>query len=95
MTNISICTLTEVQLQGPVTDSSYSYAKRRIDTFVRLIITLLAVALLMVPVVVLFADPNGTAMKIVVVLLFTLFFSIALSVFTGAKRHEVFAATAA
>ena len=65
------------------------------DTFVRLLITILAVALLMVPVVVLFRDSEDTGIKIVVVLLFTLVFSMALSIFTKAQRHEVFAATAA
>lgn len=61
----------------------------------RLIITMLAVALLMAPVVVLFRAEESGAIKIVVILLFTLFFSVALSVFTKAQRHEVFAATAA
>jgi len=71
------------------------YSKERIDILVRLVITLLAVSLLMAPVVVLFSVQEQGNIKIAVVLLFTFFVSAALSVFTKAKRHEVFAATAA
>lgn len=71
------------------------WSKSRIDTFVRLVITFLAVALLMAPVVVLFSAQKSGPFKIAIILIFTLFFSAALSVFTKAKRHEVFAATAA
>ncbi|MCJ1365072.1 hypothetical protein MMC16_004192 [Acarospora aff. strigata] len=79
------------------TDDAYVhlYSKKRLDTLVRLVITLLAVALLMAPVVVLFSVEEHGGIKIGVILLFTFFFSAALSVFTKAKRHEVFAATAA
>ncbi|TKA66353.1 hypothetical protein B0A49_08795 [Cryomyces minteri] len=76
-------------------DLVHLYSKERIDILVRLIITIFAVALLMAPVVVLLSAKESGTIKIVVVLLFTLFFSAALSVFTKAKRHEVFAATAA
>ncbi|OCL11263.1 hypothetical protein AOQ84DRAFT_386949 [Glonium stellatum] len=71
------------------------WSKSRIDTFVRLIITFLAVVLLMAPVVVLFEGTSSGPVKIIIILVFTLFFSAALSIFTRAKRHEVFAATAA
>lgn len=71
------------------------YSKERLDIFIRLVITLLAVTLLMAPVVVLFSVPEHSGVKIGVVLLFTFFFSAALSIFTKAKRQEVFAATAA
>ncbi|KAL0263432.1 hypothetical protein SLS55_002412 [Diplodia seriata] len=71
------------------------YSKMRVDYFARILIALLAVGLLMAPVVVLFLHEESGGIKIVVVLLFTLFFAGALSVFTKAKRHEVFAATAA
>lgn len=71
------------------------WSKSRIDTFVRLVITFLAVALLMAPVVVLFSAQKSGPFKIAIILIFTLFFSAALSIFTKAKRHEVFAATAA
>ncbi|OJD34952.1 uncharacterized protein BKCO1_1900063 [Diplodia corticola] len=71
------------------------YSKMRIDYFARILIALLAVGLLMAPVVVLFFHDDSGGLKIAVILLFTLFFAGALSVFTKAKRHEVFAATAA
>lgn len=71
------------------------YSKLRIDRFARLITAVLAVALLMAPVVVLFMHDESGAVKIAVILVFTLFFAAALSIFTKAKRHEVFAATAA
>ncbi|KAK4547221.1 hypothetical protein LTR36_001443 [Oleoguttula mirabilis] len=45
--------------------------------------------------VVLFRAEESGAVKILIILLFTLFFSVALSIFTKAQRHEVFAATAA
>ncbi|KAK6390006.1 hypothetical protein LTR65_006059 [Meristemomyces frigidus] len=95
------CRATKVLFSTPEQRAStddklvHLYAKSRIDTFVRLIITVLAVALLMAPVVVLFRAEESGAVKILIILLFTLFFSVALSIFTKAQRHEVFAATAA
>ncbi|PVI02227.1 hypothetical protein DM02DRAFT_310545 [Periconia macrospinosa] len=71
------------------------YSKDRIDLFSRLIITFLAVVLLMAPVVALFGLNKNGHIKILVIFLFTMAFSVALSLFTKAKRHEVFAATAA
>ena len=71
------------------------YSKSRIDILVRIIICLLAVALLVAPVVLLFTCQESNALKVVVLLSFTLFFCVCISVFTQAKRHEVFAATAA
>lgn len=72
------------------------YDKGRIDVFIRLIIAVLAVALLLAPVVVLFfRDEDSGIVKIAVILVFTLGFSLALSMATRAKRAEVFAATAA
>ncbi len=71
------------------------YSKTRIDILVRIVICLLAVALLVAPVVLLFTVKESNVLKVVVLLSFTLFFCICISVFTQAKRHEVFAATAA
>jgi hypothetical protein len=72
------------------------YSHERISTFVRLTITVLSAVILMVPVFVLFGVPKAkTMVKVVIVLAFTLAFAAAVSVFTKAKRHEVFAATAA
>ncbi|CAK4034151.1 hypothetical protein CB0940_08593 [Lecanosticta acicola] len=73
----------------------FLYDKKRIDTFIRIVMTLLAVALLLAPVVVLFREQDSGTVKIVVILVFTLFFSLALSLATRARRAEVFAATAA
>lgn len=63
--------------------------------FSRMIITILAVILLMAPVIALFRTRNKGMMKILIIFLFTMAFSMALSLCTRAKRHEVFAATAA
>lgn len=71
------------------------YSKHRIDVFSRLIVTLLAVLLLMAPVIALFCTHKAGGIKILIIFLFTMAFSIALSLCTKAKRHEVFAATAA
>lgn len=71
------------------------FDKHRIDILIRLIITVLAVALLLAPVVVLFREQDSGTVKIMVILVFTLVFSLALSIATKAKRAEVFAATAA
>jgi hypothetical protein len=71
------------------------YSKSRIDLLVRVVVCLLAVALLVLPVVLLFVVSESNVMKIVVLLSFTLFFCVCISVFTKAKRHEVFGATAA
>ncbi|KAI9729941.1 MAG: hypothetical protein M1834_006138 [Cirrosporium novae-zelandiae] len=73
------------------------YAKSRIDVLVRLFICVIAVALLMAPVAVLYIGELGNrdVLKIIVILLFTLIFCVALCVCTKAKRHEVFGATAA
>jgi hypothetical protein len=71
------------------------YSKKRIDVFSRLIITILAVILLMAPVIALFCTKEKGSMKILIIFLFTMAFSVALSLCTRAKRHEVFAATAA
>jgi len=48
----------------------------------------------MVPVVALLSAQKSGLVKIAIILIFTLFFSAALSLFTKAKRQEVFAATA-
>lgn len=56
--------------------------------------TIVCTVLLMVPVFVLFVIPQTGLLKDVVVLLFTFVFAIFVTLFTKAKRHEVFAATA-
>jgi hypothetical protein len=49
----------------------------------------------MAPVIALFCTKEKGPMKILIIFLFTMAFSVALSLCTKAKRHEVFAATAA
>ena len=79
------------------TDDEYVqlYSKYRVDVLARLILTVVAVVLLMVPTAVLFLVQEHGILKIMLIMIFTMLFSAALSVFTKAKRHEMFAATAA
>ncbi|CAO1598600.1 hypothetical protein XANCAGTX0491_002361 [Xanthoria calcicola] len=79
------------------TDDEYVqlYSKYRVDVLARLILTVVAVVLLMVPTAVLFLVPEHDILKIMLIMIFTMLFSAALSLFTKAKRHEMFAATAA
>ncbi|KAI4200003.1 MAG: hypothetical protein LQ346_002476 [Caloplaca aetnensis] len=79
------------------TDDEYVqlYSKYRVDTLVRLVLTIVTVVLLMAPTAILFLVPEHAVVKLVVIVVFTLLFSAALGVFTKAKRHEMFAATAA
>jgi len=83
--------------QREKTDDKYVHyvSKKRLDMLIRVLLMVLAVSLLVVPVFILLVAKKQTYIKIVIVLLFTGAFSIALSAFTKAKRHEVFAATAA
>ena len=75
----------------------------RLDIMLRVILTILAVVLLLVPVVILYhIQPlNPSQLKeqskkqISIVFAFTLTFSALVSICTRAKRQEVFAATAA
>ncbi|KAK0513549.1 hypothetical protein JMJ35_003913 [Cladonia borealis] len=69
-------------------------SKYRMDVLVRLILTLTTVGLLVGPSAILFFVPDHRTLKIVLIMLFTLLFSAAVSVFTKAKRHEMLAATA-
>ncbi|KAL9129784.1 MAG: hypothetical protein Q9217_001860 [Psora testacea] len=82
-----------IQLTSPV----------RRDNFLRVILTTLALILLLVPVFILFKlQPSHASevkkksnYQILTVFLFTLFFSASCSIFTRARRQEVFSATAA
>ncbi|MCJ1349443.1 hypothetical protein MMC31_007683, partial [Peltigera leucophlebia] len=71
------------------------YSRYRIDILVRLILTIITVVLLVVPTAVLYEVSGHAALKIGLIMLFTLLFSMALGILTKAKRHEMFAATAA
>ena len=69
-------------------------SKYRVDMLVRLILTITTVGLLVGPSAVLFTVSGHSTMKILLILLFTLLFSAAVSLFTKARRHEMLAATA-
>lgn len=71
------------------------YSKERIDILVRVMLTIVTVLLLLIPTALLFLVPESNKTKIVTILVFTLLFSAALMIFTKAKRHEIFGATAA
>ncbi|KAL8807456.1 MAG: hypothetical protein Q9223_001242 [Gallowayella weberi] len=75
----------------------------RLDIFLRFVLTILAAVILLVPVLILFklqprkaSDvPRSSKFQILTIFLFTLVFSASCSVFTKARRQEVFTATAA
>ena len=69
-------------------------SKYRVDMLVRFILTITTVGLLVGPSAVLFTVSDHNTMKILLILLFTLLFSTAVSLFTKARRHEMLAATA-
>ena len=71
------------------------YSKYRIDILVRLTLTIITVLLLTAPTALLFLVTGHNHLKIALIVIFTLLFSASLGVFTKAKRHEMFAATAA
>jgi hypothetical protein len=73
------------------------YDKTRISALVRLAITVTAAVILIIPVFVLFGAAESAAgvTKVWIIFLFTLAFAAALALSTQAKRHEIFAATAA
>ena len=70
------------------------YSKRRIDMVVRLVLVLITVGLLVGPSAILYFVTAQSALKICLIMVFTLLFALALSVCTKAKRHEMLAATA-
>ncbi|KAI4219945.1 MAG: hypothetical protein LQ349_008215 [Xanthoria aureola] len=75
----------------------------RLDVFLRVVLTILAAVLLLLPVVILFElQPTKASQirrnggfQILTIFLFTLLFSASCSIFTKARRQEVFTATAA
>jgi hypothetical protein len=77
------------------------YSRERIDFVVSLIITMVILALLIVPVYILWhltrVTESTTVVAIIVgvLLVFTLVFSAVLSLFTRARRHEILASAAA
>ncbi len=84
------------------TDSQlHYYSKSRKNVFITAITTLVLLCLLVVPVFVLYQltvveSLEATyTLSIGILLIFTLVFSAVLSLFTQAKRHEIFGAAAA
>jgi hypothetical protein len=77
------------------------YTRSRVDIFVSLIITSIIFVLLVLPVIAMYklttlsSASNGTFNAIGVLVVFTLLFSAAMSLLTKARRHELFAASAA
>ncbi|EAT79898.1 hypothetical protein SNOG_12600 [Parastagonospora nodorum SN15] len=76
------------------------YSQSRIEKLVGLIITLIIFILLVLPVVAMYkltsvGDRNSTFDAVGILVVFTLLFSAAMSLVTKAKRHELFAASAA
>jgi amino acid permease len=72
----------------------------RVDKLVGLIITIIIFVLLVLPVVAMYkltsaGDDNSTIKAVGILVVFTLLFGAAMSFVTKAKRHELFAASAA
>ncbi|KAL8912001.1 MAG: hypothetical protein Q9171_002914 [Xanthocarpia ochracea] len=68
----------------------------RLDIFLRVVLAILAAILLLVPVLILCADEVRRKGKyqVLIIFLFTIVFSVLCSLFTKARRQEVFTATA-
>lgn len=79
----------------------YYYSASRVEAFVGLIITSIIFVLLILPVVAMYkltsfgTGQTGTFDAIGVLVVFTLLFSAAMSMLTKARRHELFASSAA
>jgi hypothetical protein len=88
------------QKKGSDTAVEVYFDRERTETFVNAIITCMILALLILPVYILYritAGPsayNTDALCMGVLLIFTLCFSAGLSFFTRAQRHEILAAAA-
>lgn len=78
----------------------YLYTPSRVDKLVNIIITIVIFILLIVPVVLMYEVTNVGKRQspfdaIGILIVFTLIFGMAISSLTTAKRHELFAASAA
>jgi ABC-type transport system involved in cytochrome bd biosynthesis fused ATPase/permease subunit len=81
-------------------ENIHYYSQSRIQRLVGLIITFVIFVLLVLPVVAMYeltsvGDRNSTFDAVGILVVFTLLFSAAMSLLTEAKRHELFAASAA
>ena len=68
---------------------------RRFNLFISIIITTLSSLLLLAPVALLYNFPDWGGWQILLIFAFTLIFATVCAAVTRAKRHEIFAATAA
>ena len=73
---------------------TYTYDDTLLHTIIRISSTILSSLLPTVSIFALYYTRNNT-LRLVLVLIFTSLFTLVLSIFTGAKRIEIFAATAA
>jgi len=77
------------------------YTRSRVDKLIGVLITIMIFVLLVLPVVAMYqlttfdAKPQSTFSAVGVLVVFTLLFSAAMSLLTKARRHELFAASAA
>jgi ABC-type transport system involved in cytochrome bd biosynthesis fused ATPase/permease subunit len=78
----------------------YYYSQSRFEKLVGLIITLIFFVLLVIPEISIYrltsvGDGDSTLITVVILVVFTLLFSAAMSLLTKAKRHEILVACAA
>jgi uncharacterized membrane protein len=79
------------------TDDPYIhyYSEARLGALIKIIVAISSTALLLVPVYLFLIYNLSTKLMASITLIFAFLFATAISVFTGAKRQEVFGATAA
>ena len=70
-------------------------SKYRIDILIRIVLTFTAVSMLLAPSAVLYVVSGHNVLKLLLIGVFTILFSVALHAFSKARRHENFAATSA
>lgn len=92
---IFVSKIQEEKAKGTENAGISLFSKGRISALIRLVVTLITVALLMLPVCLLFKLNMADKVKVVFVLVFVLVFPIAISIFARPRHHELFAATAA
>ena len=99
--DMSPCALPKGQKEKSNDDSIRYFSKERVNCFVTTILTIVILVLLVLPIYGLYrlSDNSNTltsnAICIGVLLVFTLVFSVVLSLFTKARRHEILGASAA
>jgi hypothetical protein len=92
--------LKRVLISTPRTTSKSSastlhfYSNSRTNTLVKGLVALVSTLLLIVPVVLLYFLHVSGGVKVGIILIFMVAFSVALSIMTKAKRHEIFGAAA-